>query len=249
MGSLLAGWTTSSAATLMCKHLSAINLTQGSRQAYDQHSLIVARQTAARVAVSSGATRLVYRCSLYYGLACLYPWTRPYHVPCITTPSPLPSRLNFTTAHHLQVGKCLGLCKVPDKDTALCPDRHNFRLVWRNSHTIHSTTMCDANKVAVTLVIAPQPYELVTSAADNCLAFTVHRQCVDVIGPGRRLGTIDDADCLAIICVPVCDLAVGAGRYQLALIRVVHNCLEECVCKQVDPALERPHVPDDAAAV
>lgn len=60
------------------------------------------------------------------------------------------------------------------------------------------------------------------------------------------VGTVEHADGLAIVAVPVGNLAVGAGSDELRLIRVVDDLLEHGRLEEAHDPVRRHDVPDDA---
>jgi len=64
-----------------------------------------------------------------------------------------------------------------------------------------------------------------------------------------RVGAVKKADGLAIVAVPVADLAIGAGSNKLGLIGVVHDLLEHSRFKEAHDAVCSHDVPNDARAI
>ena len=64
--------------------------------------------------------------------------------------------------------------------------------------------MPHADKIAVALVVAPEPDELVAATADDGLAVAVHGERVDLVG----VRAVNDTDGLAVERIPVRYLSV-----------------------------------------
>ena len=105
--------------------------------------------------------------------------------------------------------------------------------------------MADTLVVVDALIVVPELNDFVVSAGDEVLALGEDRQRVQLTG----VGSIEHADGLAVVAVPVGDLAVGASSDELRLVRVVDDLLEHCRLKQAHDAVSLHDVPDDARSV
>merc|ERR1712196_456307 len=63
------------------------------------------------------------------------------------------------------------------------------------------------------------------------------------------LGAFENANGLSVVSVPVRDLAIGPGREQLGLVRVVAQVLEHRRLEEAESARLRRQVPDDTGPV
>ena len=73
------------------------------------------------------------------------------------------------------------------------------------------TGVADTLVVADALIVVPQLDDLVVAAGDEVLALGEDGESVEL----ARVGAVEHADGLAIVAVPVGDLAVGTGGQQL----------------------------------
>ena len=84
--------------------------------------------------------------------------------------------------------------------------------------------MSNTLEVVDALIVVPHLDDLIVARGDEVLALGVDGECVEL----TRVGAVQHADGLAIVAVPVRDLAIGAGRHELRLIWVVHYLFEHC---------------------
>mmetsp|Transcript_47272 Transcript_47272/g.94762 ORF Transcript_47272/g.94762 Transcript_47272/m.94762 type:complete len:240 (-) Transcript_47272:703-1422(-) len=134
---------------------------------------------------------------------------------------------------------------VPDEDCPFVANRHDVSLVGRHHNLGDGAGVSDSDGLGLALVVVPELDHLVAAAAHKELAAARDVEGVDLRGGAP----VDDADRRAVVGVPVGDLAVGAGREELALVGVVEDGLEEGGSEERVVAHEAPHVPDDAAPV
>lgn len=71
--------------------------------------------------------------------------------------------------------------------------------------------MADTLEVVDALIVVPKLDDLVVTGGDEVLALLEDGEGVELAG----VGAVEQADGLAVVAVPIADLAVGAGRQQL----------------------------------
>jgi hypothetical protein len=71
--------------------------------------------------------------------------------------------------------------------------------------------VADTLEVVDALIVVPKLDDLVVTGGDEVLALLEDGEGVELAG----VGAVEQADGLAVVAVPIADLAVGAGRQQL----------------------------------
>ena len=84
--------------------------------------------------------------------------------------------------------------------------------------------VADALVVADALIVVPKLDHFVVATGDEVLSSIEDGESVEL----TRVRAVKHANGLAVVAVPVGDLAVGTSGEQLRLVRVVHDCLEHC---------------------
>ena len=102
--------------------------------------------------------------------------------------------------------------------------------------------MANTLVVADALIVVPKLDDLVVAGGDEVLTLSEDGESVKLTG----IGAVEHADGLAIVAVPVGNLAVGAGSDELRLIRVVDDLLEHGRLEEAHDPVRRHDVPDDA---
>jgi len=71
--------------------------------------------------------------------------------------------------------------------------------------------VADTFEVVDALIVVPKLDDLVVTGGDEVLALLEDGEGVELAG----VGAVEQANGLAVVAVPIADLAVGAGRQQL----------------------------------
>ena len=105
--------------------------------------------------------------------------------------------------------------------------------------------MTNALVVVNAVIVIPKLDDLVIAGGDEVLALGVDGERVEL----ASLGTVEHADGLTIVAVPVGDLAIGARSQELGLIWVVDDLLEHSRLEEAHDTVRINDVPNDARAV